>query len=105
MRCGRQTAPNAQLKVRAPVGGHEGIDILEPSSRICSRGEVRRLRLFTAALVASAMACRAAPGPLLEEVDPGVVFDDESAQLTLRGAFQVPVEANLDNPRGSTVDA
>ena len=51
------------------------------------------------------MACRAAPGPLVESVDPGVVFDDESAQLAIRGAFQVPVEASLDNPPASTLEA
>jgi hypothetical protein len=57
-----------------------------------------------AALTAATMACRAAPGPGLESINPGVVFDDESVQLAIRGTFQPPVKANLDRPDASTFD-
>jgi hypothetical protein len=61
------------------------------------------VRPIIAALAAVTVACRAAPGPALESVNPGVVFDDQSIEVAIRGTFLAPVTANLDRPGASTL--
>jgi hypothetical protein len=61
------------------------------------------LRAIIAALAAATIACRAAPAPALESVEPHTVFDHETVELTIRGTFQVPVTVNLDDPNASTL--
>ena len=65
------------------------------------RGQV--LRAIIAALAAATIACRAAPAPTLESVEPHMVFDHETVDLTIRGTFQAPVTVNLDSPNASTL--
>jgi hypothetical protein len=62
------------------------------------------LRAIIAALAAATIACRAAPGPALDAIEPRMVFDHETVELTIRGTFQVPVTVNLDYPSASTVE-
>jgi hypothetical protein len=63
----------------------------------------QRLHAIFAALAAVTVACRAAPGPALEAVDPRLVLDHQTVPLSIRGTFPTPVTANLDHPNASTL--
>src|SRR5919106_5987438 len=63
------------------------------------------MRAVIAALAAVTVACRAAPGPALESVEPTTVFDYQTVELIIRGAFPIPVTASLDHPNASTLKA
>jgi hypothetical protein len=56
------------------------------------------VRWIVAALGLVTAACRAGPGPVLESIDPWIVFQDRSTPVAIRGIFQAPVSANLDRP-------